>query len=112
MDETLPTAIPSSMRPPKSLIAHVKSTLSDLVSSVFKRSNGAEKFVIGKEGESLNEASSEKPDLSNETINNSHLVKNGTSSLENSPAISKSQQIRTKEAYQKRVKSFTVTLGY
>ena len=113
MDNDVAPSIPSSMRPSKSLIAHVKSTLSDLVSSVFKTSRSARETVNekGDANEDLTRADETLPS-SEESFNTSCAGRNGNSTLHVPSPLSKSQFVRRKEAYTKRVKSFSVTLSF
>jgi len=109
MDENISTSIPSAMRPSKSLIAHVKSTLSDLVSSVFKRSKAENQSDNKKEdSDEIVDKTKDKPIPSDDMNSSLHSIKIGNVSPDISRSLSKSQQIRTKEAYQQRLKSFTV----
>ena len=105
--------IPSSMRPSKSLVAHVKSTLSNLVSSVFKKTT-VEKQSINERGDAQGSADvrSEEPKTC-ESPKSPNSFSNGVTATDaekttNSPA-SKSQRMRTKEAFQERLKSFKVS---
>ena len=96
MDPSFSPVISSSMRPSKSLISQVKNTLSGLVSSVFKRKTSKSETRI--------ESDAQENQCTNNTNDSRSSLTNGNS---DSP-LSKSQYLRSNEAFNKRLKSFTV----
>lgn len=102
MESSVSPCISSSMRPSKSLISQVKNTLSGLVSSVFKRKSSSAPGVVEN---SIQENHSVKED-GDSVIKRNTSFTNGDSTR----PTSKSHYLRSNEAFQKRLKSFTVII--